>query len=97
MNTAAKYYHFGAAGITLTDTWGSYTQNLDLRAQVVHLTRNIKIKGAPVTEGVVWGCRVLNYYLKIEGDASGKTLPELEQTHLRGTLDWNGVEMENCG
>lgn len=97
MNTAAKYYHFGAAGVTLTETWDSYTQKLDLRAQVVHLTRNIKIKGAPVTEGVVWGCRVLNYYLKIEGDASGNTLPELEQTHLRGTLDWNGVEMENCG
>jgi hypothetical protein len=40
---------------------------------------------------------VLNYYLVIEADTNGNTLDVLKQTHLKGILNWNGVEMENCG
>lgn len=40
---------------------------------------------------------MLNYYLVIETDTNGNTLDVLKQTHLKGILNWNGVEMENCG
>ncbi|KAL4484574.1 hypothetical protein ABPG74_019751 [Tetrahymena malaccensis] len=97
LNSTIQFYHYGASSATLTETWGSYTQELDLRAQVLHLTRNIKIVGAPVSQGIPWGCRVLNHYWEIVSDASGNPLPDLKQLHLRGIATWNGVEMRNCG
>ncbi|KAL4508253.1 hypothetical protein ABPG72_003557 [Tetrahymena utriculariae] len=97
LSAAAKYYHYGASSITLSETWGSYTQQLDFRAQVVYLSRNIKIVGSIPTSGIAWGCRVLNFYWQIVADKSGNALPDNQQLHMRGILNWNGVEMDNCG
>ncbi|EAR87205.2 IPT/TIG domain protein (macronuclear) [Tetrahymena thermophila SB210] len=97
LNSTIQFYHYGAQSITLQETWGSYSQQLDLRAQVLHLNRNIKIVGSPVSTGIPWGCRVLSHYWQILADASGNPLPPEKQLHLRGILTWNGVEMRNCG
>jgi len=46
LQTAAAYYHYGAASATITETWtNGNSETLDLRAQVLHLNRNIKISG----------------------------------------------------
>ena len=46
LQTAAVYYHYGAASATITETWtNGNSETLDLRAQVLHLNRNIKISG----------------------------------------------------
>lgn len=97
LTTAAKYYHYGASALTLSETWGSFTQELDLRAQVLHLTRNIKITGEVITGELAWGCRVLTYNWIVETDASGEVLDENLQTRLRGIVTWDGVEMSGCG
>ncbi|EAR99597.2 IPT/TIG domain protein (macronuclear) [Tetrahymena thermophila SB210] len=97
LNAPAKYYHYGASGVTLSETWDSYTQQLDLRAQVVYLSRNIRIIGSTPTSGIAWGCRVLNFYWQIVADKNGNALPDDQQLHMRGILNWNGVEMDNCG
>ncbi|KAL4508252.1 hypothetical protein ABPG72_003556 [Tetrahymena utriculariae] len=97
LNATIQFYHYGASSITITESWGSYTQQLDLRAQVLHLTRNIQIIGAPVSQGISWGCRVLNHYWQTVADANGNPLPDTRQIHLRGIATWNGVEMRNCG
>ncbi|KAL4484526.1 hypothetical protein ABPG74_019703 [Tetrahymena malaccensis] len=97
LNATVQFYHYGAQSITLQETWGSYSQQLDLRAQVLHLNRNIKIIGSPVSSGISWGCRVLTHYWQILADKGGNPLPPQKQLHLRGILTWNGVEMRNCG
>lgn len=97
LNTTASYYHYGASSITLTETWtdDSSTQQMDLRAQVLHLTRNIKITGDTSSDG--YGCRVVNYFYKILTDSNGVALPTASQSLLHGTVNWSGVEMANCG
>lgn len=97
LSSAAQYYHYGAPAVTLSETWGSYTQEVDLRAQVLHLTRNIKISGEVLSGDNQWGCRVLTYNWVVEVDSNGQLLDDNLQTRLRGIVTWNGVEMDGCG
>lgn len=56
MDSPLAYDHYGAPEVTLDQ--GTIGQ-LDMRAAVGHLTRNIKIKGGPSVHGL--GCRVIIY------------------------------------
>ena len=57
---ALQYEHYGAAGTTLSNNYGT----LDARSAVGHITRNIKISAGADPNN--WGCRVLVYsYLSI--------------------------------
>jgi hypothetical protein len=54
LNKALDYYHFGAAKSTATDYSG-----IDMRGEVVSLSRNLKIQGGPASE-TSWGCQILS-------------------------------------
>jgi hypothetical protein len=64
-----------------------------MRAVVAKLNRNILIKGNYADD---WGCRILVYRLKIT-ETLGVILTEDQKIDWQGLLNFDGVEIENCG
>ena len=79
---ALSYEHYGAAGTTLSNQFGT----LDARSAVGHLNRNIKITSGADSNG--WGCRVLVFGDFFEKDG--------EITYKNGYAKLVGVEMDGC-
>jgi len=65
-----------------------------MRAVVAKLSRNIVIRGNTIDD---WGCRVLIYRLKIVTTMAGDPLTEDQKIDWQGVLNFDGVEMDNCG
>lgn len=86
VETAFSFFHHGAAAPSITKALGpsgaSIEQSLDLRSEVVHLTRNIVISG---TDEDNWGGRILVYLWSGAGFA------------FRGQVELDGVELINMG
>lgn len=86
LNTALEFDHFGGPAVTI-DKAG--VGQLDMRAVVGHLTRDIKIEGGEdKVDGL--GCRVLIYQFD-EPPEAGLPAPR------RGYTILHGVEFNNCG
>jgi len=80
LNESISFYHYGADSVFETTNHGS----LDMRAEVAHLTRNIKIEG---TRDDGWGGRV--YTTQIY---------DIENNLLyRGQTNLDGVELYYTG
>jgi hypothetical protein len=79
LDTPLSYDHYGAANPTITSPVG----NLDLRAAVGHLSRNIVITRTADPNN--WGCRVLVYNF-LDG-----------KINRRGFANLYGVEIAFCG
>ena len=76
-DSSFDYYHFGDSMVISTEQG-----DLDVRARVGNLTRNIKIQGG---DDASWGCTIL------VTDNS-----DLSDT-MQGTINFDGVEIKNCG
>jgi hypothetical protein len=76
-----KFYHFGAAESTATKYNG-----VDMRGEVVSLSRNIKIIGENVEN---WGCQILTADV-FEDDGKDGIL-------RAGETRIDSVELDNCG
>lgn len=80
VDKALSFFHHGGPTVSLTKDLGpagsTITQSLDLRAVVMHITRNIVIAGTPDDN---WGGRVLVYLWMGTGFA------------LRGQVELDGV------
>ena len=76
------YYHFGAAASTAA----KYNDKIDLRGEVVLLTRNIKIVGDATQPDIDWGGQIV---MSDTISSSGKEFHAL--------LEMKDVEMINCG
>jgi hypothetical protein len=81
LDSPLAYDHYGDPTITVSNFVG----DLDMRAAVGHLTRNIKISGSH--DPNMWGCRVLIYQFTEPGAAFAS----------RGYGKFDGVEWDNCG
>lgn len=64
-----------------------------MRAVVGKLNRNIKIVGNYIDD---WGCRIFIYRLKIT-EALGVALTDDQKIDWQGVLNFDSVEIENCG
>lgn len=71
-----------------TTSSGDFGGDLDMRAAVGHLTRNIKIEG----EAGVWGGRVFSYLWRVESEDI-----DAEPIINRGQVNLHGVEFINMG
>lgn len=78
LKAALKFYHFGASASTAAKYNG-----VDVRGEVVSLTRNVRIVGEDVES---WGCQLLTADIM---EADGK--PRI------GELKLDSIEMEQCG
>jgi len=76
-----NYYHFGAA-----DSTASEYNGVDMRGEVVILSRNIKIMGSDEDN---WGCQI------VTGETLEFTVDDKEITR-KGQLQMHNVEMEKC-
>lgn len=77
-----KFYHYGAA----TSTAATYNNVVDIRAEIVLLTRNIRIVGDNTDKNKDWGGQmVTSDYLEVDG------------TQRNGETVLSAVEFQNCG
>jgi len=81
-----KYYHWGAAATTATKYKAEYGQAMDIRQEVIYLSRSVVIEGDTTTPDVDWGGHIT---ISDTVEASGK---------LRAaTLTMDNVEMYHVG
>jgi parallel beta-helix repeat protein len=78
------YTHYGSASASDSDT-----SNIDIRAEVVHLTRNIKVQG---TNEDKWGAHVVTAHNRDSGFLNG----QLVSVERKGDAIIDHVEFVNC-
>lgn len=84
LESALVYEHYGAASVDATISGG-----IDIRAEVLHLTRNIKVAG---TNEDGWGAHVVSAHNKDSGFISG----QLITIERKGYMILDHVEFVNC-
>jgi len=84
LRSALVYEHFGATAID-----SSKTGAIDIRAEVVHLSRNIKVQG---TDEDMWGGHIVSAHNNDSGFVNG----QLITIERKGSMILDHVEFVNC-
>jgi hypothetical protein len=79
-----NYTHFGAAAVDATKT-----NNIDIRTEVVHLTRNIRVVG---TDEDRWGAHIVSSHFKDTAYYQG----DLVTIERKGHAIIDSIELYNC-
>jgi parallel beta-helix repeat protein len=84
LTQSLAYTHYGSVSASDSDT-----SNIDIRAEVVHLTRNIKVQG---TNEDKWGAHVVTAHNRDSGFLNG----QLVSVERKGDAIIDHVEFVNC-
>jgi hypothetical protein len=73
-----EFYHWGKSSAPTSSEYSG----VDMRGEVILLSRNVVIEGEDVDE---WGCTIMTTEVRAQNDKK-----------LIGSLNWDNVEVSNC-